>query len=187
MTIHQLSPILIRLALPQDRHKIIQLEKLAVRNLCQNSYDAVQINNLTKNIHQLHFNDEITFVAEQNDKIIGFASLLSYRHIVRTLYVEPKFISQKIGSQLLNAIEREAINKKINILKVTSSLAERSFYYSQGYREIAICNLGKMGILVPGVAMEKKLVSSCYNLLFKTLYQIVLVSIPNLLFLLLLM
>lgn len=186
MTIKQLSQISIRLARPQDRQKIIQLEKSAVRNLCQNSYDLTQIDVLTNNIHRLRFNDEIVFVAEQNNSIIGFASLLSYRHIVRTLYVEPKFIHQQISSQLLTAIEREAIKHRINILKVTSSLAERAFYNSQGYREIAICNLGKMDILVPGIAMEKKLVPSRYNL-WQTLSQMTLATIPNLLFLLLLM
>lgn len=187
MTITKLSQILIRLAQPQDRQKIIQLEKLAVRNLCQNSYDTAQIDILTEKIHRLHFNDEVIVVAEKNNTIIGFASLLSYRHIVRTLYVEPKFVRQQISSQLLSAIEREAMNKKINILKVTSSLAERAFYNSQGYREIAVCNLGKMDILVPGIAMEKKLVSSRYNLLVKALSQMTLASIPNLFFLLLLM
>lgn len=186
MTIKQLSPISIRLAQPQDRQKIIQLEKLAVKNLCQDNHDTAQINILTKNIHRLRFNDEVVFVAEQNNSIIGFASLLSYRHIVRTLYVEPKFIHQQISSQLLSAIEREAIKQRINILKVTSSLAERAFYNSQGYREIAICNLAKMDIFVPGIAMEKKLVPSRYNLLVKALSQITLASIPNLLFLLLL-
>ena len=185
MTIKQLSQISIRLAQSQDREKIIQLEKSAVRNLCQNSYDVAQIDVLTKNIHRLHFNDEIIFVAEQGNNIIGFASLLSYRHIVRTLHVEPKFIRQQISSQLLTAIEREAIKQRINILKVTSSLTQRAFYHSQGYQEIAVCNLGKMDILVPGIAMEKKLVPNRYNLLFKALSPIGLASIPNLLFLLL--
>ena len=187
MAFNQLSQILIRLAQPQDRQKIIQLEKSAVRNLCQNSYDLKQIDTLTKNIHRLRFNDEVIFVAEKNNSIIGFASLLSYRQIVRTLYVEPKFVHQQISSQLLTAIERKAIKQKINLLKVTSSLAERAFYNSQGYREIAECNLGKMDILVPGIAMEKRLVSRHYDLSVKTLYQIALASIPNLLFLLLFM
>lgn len=187
MQIAKLSQILIRLAQPQDRQKIIQLEKLAVRNLCQNSYDTAQIDTLTENIHRLHFNDEVIVVAEKNNIIIGFASLLSYRQIVRTLYVEPKFGHQQISTKLLNAIEQEAIKKRINILKVTSSLAERAFYNSQGYQEIAMCNLGKMDILAPGIAMEKKLVLSRYNLLFKALSQMTLASIPNLFFLLLFM
>lgn len=186
MTIKQLSQISIRLARPQDRQKIVELEKLAVRNLCQNSYDVTQIDIITKNIHRLRFNDEIVFVAEQNNSIIGFASLLSYRHIVRTLYVEPKFIDRQISSQLLSAIEGEAIKHRINILKVTSSLAQRAFYNSQGYQEIAVCNLGKMDILVPGIAMEKKLVPNRYNLFVKTLSQMTLATIPNLVFLLLL-
>ena len=186
MQVAKLSQILIRLARPQDRSEIIQLEKLAVRSLCQNSYDRAQIDILTENIARLHFNDEVIFVAEKNNTIIGFASLLSYRQIVRTLYVEPKFLDRGISTQLLNAIERTAIKKRINILKVTSSLTEKAFYHSQGYREIAVCNLGKMGLLVPGIAMEKKLVSCHSELLVKFLFQIALASVPNLFLLLLL-
>jgi putative acetyltransferase len=187
MQIVESSPIVIRLASFQDRKEIIQLEKLAIQNLCQDNYNLEQIEVLTSKIHQLHFNDEIIFVAEKEHRLIGFASLLSYRKIVRTLYVRANFIHQKIETELLNAIEKEAISQKIEILKVIASFTERDFYHGQGYQEIAFCSLSKMDILIPGIIMQKKLMPiRSDKLLFKGLFPIVLASIPNLFFLLLL-
>lgn len=186
MQIVKSSPIIIRLASLRDRKEIIQLEKLAIQNLCKDNYKIEQIEVLTNNIHRLHFDDEVTFVAEKEHIIVGFASLLSYRKIVRTLYVRPNFTHQAIDTQLLNAIEQEAKRKRIDILKVTSSLTERAFYNSRGYQEIAFCPLGKMDLLIPGIAMQKRLMPiRPYNLLFKELFHLGLATIPNLFFLLL--
>lgn len=186
MPILESSPIIIRLANVRDKQKIIQLEKLAIKNLCINNYNVEEIEILTNNLSRLNFNDEIIFVAEKEHNLIGFASLLSYRKIVRTLYVKPNFIESKIATKLLNAIEKEAVRKKIDILKVTSSLTERAFYNSQGYQEIAFCPLAKMDLLVPGVAMEKELTPiERDDLLFKVLSQITLTTLINLFFLLL--
>jgi putative acetyltransferase len=186
MQIVKSSSTVIRLASFQDKKAIIQLEKLAIQKLCQDNYNVEQIEVLTSRIHQLNFNDEIIFVAEREHNLIGFASLLSYRKIVRTLYVRSNFIEQEVESKLLNAIEQEAIRKKIEILRVTSSFTERAFYNAQGYQEIAFCSLGKMDLLIPGIAMQKKLMPIRQdNILLKVLSQIALATIPNLFFLLL--
>jgi putative acetyltransferase len=186
MQIVESSSIVIRLANFQDRQEIIQLEKLAIQNLCQGNYNLEQIEVLTSKVHQLHFNDEIIFVAEQEHNLIGFASLLSYRQIVRTLYVKANFVHQTIETELLNAIEKEAISQKIEILKVIASLTERDFYHERGYQKIAFCSLSKMDILIPGIIMQKRLMPiRFYKLLFKKLFQIALASVPNLFFLLL--
>lgn len=186
MPIVESSQILIRLACPQDRKEIIQLEKLAIKNLCQDIYNQKKIDNLTKQINHLRFNDEVVFVAEKDNTIIGFASLLSYRQTVRTLYVQHGLIRQEIGTKLLNAIEAEAIKRKIQILKVTSSLTERSFYNSQGYQEVAFCHLGKMDILMPCIAMQKRLRNSSQSYWrIHFLLRIIMAIIPNTLFILL--
>ena len=174
------SQILIRLALLKDKEKIIKLEKSAIKSLCKNSNDIKQIEFCCQNINIPNFKDEITFVAQKGDRIIGFASLLSHRKIVRTIYVEPTFANSGIKSKLLNALEKEAISRGINTLKVTSSLIERAFYNSQGYRDIAFCHLEKMDILIPGMAMQKKLTFS-FKLdgLFDFLLRLVATTVPS--------
>ena len=185
MSIVELSRVLIRLANSQDRQEIVRLEKLAVKNLCQNIYDERQIDTVTERIEHLRFNDEIVFVAEQNDNLVGFVSLLSYRKILRTLYVRQNLQDKGIGARLLKAIEQEAVKQKISTLKVTSSLAERSFYNAQGYQEIAFCQLGKMDLLIPCIAMQKKL-SNSFQLQgnWSFLCKMTTAILPNALFLL---
>lgn len=186
MPVIDTSKIVIRLAYPQDRQKIIQLETLAMYSLCRDVYDLELIDELTKKIPLLRFNDEIIIVAEQDCSIVGFASLLSDRKILRTLYVKPESTSQNLDSQLLCAIEQEAIKQNISTLRVTSSLPEKSFYNSQGYQEVGMCSLAKMDTLVPGVAMQKKLkVNFLRERILPYALSLITATIPNTLFLLL--
>lgn len=175
------SSILIRLARPEDKKKIIQLETSAIKHLCQEN-NSIKQAEFDRNINLPNFNDEIAFVAQKGDRIIGFASLLSHRKIVRTLYIEPKFVNCGIESKLLNALEKEAIKKGITTLKVTSSLKERAFYNSQGYQDIAFCHLEKMDILIPGMAMQKRLTFSFkldLDWLFDFLLRLIATTIPS--------
>ena len=182
------SNVVIRLAYPQDRQEIVQLETLAMHSLCQDNYDIERIDELAQKIPLLRFSDEIVVVAEQGRNIVGFASLLSDRKILRTLYVQPGDIPKNLDSQLLCAIEQEAIKQNINTLQVTSSLPEKAFYDSQGYQEVGLCNLAKMDTLVPGVAMQKKLKGSFFrHSNFNYGLSIITATIPNALFLLLLL
>ena len=182
MTTFKSSSVLIRLAIPEDRKEIIELEKLALKNYCYYQYNTQDLNGLTQNIHPISFDDEIIVVAEINNFIIGFASLLSYRKLLRTLYVKPNFLKQKIGSRLLRAIEKEAVKHQIKTLKATPFPTDKELYTSLGYEEIAFCHLDKMNVLVPCIAMEKQLMPIRYHHL---ILRNLLATLPNLLFLLL--
>ena len=157
------SSILIRLAHSKDRDKIIELEKSVIEHLYQKYNNSQQTVVFQQNFKVPNFNDEIALVAEKDNQIIGFASLLSNRKLVRHLYVRPQFSHHNVASQLLAALEQEAVKKRIDILKVTSSLAERAFYNAQGYQDIAFCHLEKRDILIPAMAMQKRL-SFSFNL-----------------------
>ena len=179
------SPIVIRSACSQDRQAIIELETLAMRTLCQDNYDLAQINHLAEKIPALRFNDEIIVVAEQDDCIVGFASLLRDRAFLRTLYVQPKFTFHELGLKLLLAIEREARKFRIDTLRLTSTLSEKAFYDAQGYQAVGCCNLSKMDILVPGVAMQKRLQPVSQKVVASYCKRAISATVPNALFLLL--
>ena len=93
--------ISVRLAQPTDRSKIAELEILAIKDLCQGNDNPPQIDFLRQKQLPRKFWDEVVFVAEIEDKIVGFASLLSYRKIVSLIYVYPDFSRQGIDNQLL--------------------------------------------------------------------------------------
>ncbi len=177
-------PIVIRLARSQDRQKIIQLETLAMQTLCRDRYNRTQINHLITKIPLLRFNDEIVVVAEQDERLIGFASLLRDRAFLRTLYVQPKFIACNLDLRLLWAIEQEARKLRIKTLRVTSTLPEKDFYNAQGYQDVGCCNLTKMDILVPGVAMQKTLNSAAQGKVVSFCRRTITATLPSALFLL---
>ncbi len=176
--------ILVRLAQPVDRIKIAELEILAIKDLSQGNDNSPQIDFLRQKKLPRKFWDEVVFVAEIEDKIVGFASLLSHRKIVVSMYVDPNFMRQGIDNHLLEALEQEAIKRNIDSLQVTSSITGEPFYTARGYKAIAPCNLWQMDLLVPCVAMKKNLVFAKKQLAFyELLAQFTLVSIINLFFL----
>ena len=176
--------ISVRLAQPADRSKIAELEILAIKDLCQGNDNPPQIDFLRQKQLPRKFWDEVVFVAEIEDKIVGFACLLSYRKIVSSMYVDPNFSRQGIDNQLLEALEKEAIKRNIDSLQVTSSVRGEPFYTARGYETTAQCNLWHMDLLVPCVAMKKNLVFAKKQLAFcELLSQITLVSMINLFFL----
>lgn len=178
------SSIVIRPAQYCDRQKIIQLETLAVQNLCRCSYSNAEVDRLVAKIPSLRFDDEVIVVAEKDRSLVGFASLLRHRAYLRTLYVRPHFARQKLHLQLLEAIEQEAIKLRIATLRVTSSLSEKAVYDAGGYQEVGCCNLAKMDVLVPGVAMQKNLGLGTYNRekLLSYCKRAIVAAIPNALF-----
>lgn len=186
MKLLDFSTTLIRLAKPEDLIIIPQLQTTAIKTLYQENYNSQQIQALTQNKNRRQFWDEIIFIAEKEGRVVGFASLLKCREIINGIYVDPNFIAQGIENQLLKALEKEAIKRKISILSVTSSLTDQAFYAARGYKTIANCNFWKMGVLVPCVAMKKQLNNqSRQEFLASLLPHLSLASISNVLFLLL--
>ncbi len=178
--------ILIRLAKPEDTKIITELQTTAIETLCKENYSLQQIQALTQNKNRRQFWDEIIFIAEQEGQVVGFASLLSCREIINGIYVAPNLTRQGIGTQLLNALEKEAIRRKISILNVNSSLTSQAFYAARSYKTIANCNFWKMGIPIPCIAMRKQLINRRGHWsLSESLPQIAFASITNILFLLL--
>ena len=176
----------IRIAKPEDTQTITELQITAIETLYKGNYSLQQIQALTQNKNRNQFWDEIVFIAEQEGKVLGFASLLRCRKVINGIYIHPNFTCQEIEAQLLKALEKEAIRSNISVLSVTSSLTDRPFYASQGYTTIAECNLWKTGVLVPCVAMRKQLVvSNPYFPLSGFLPQVTFATIVNVLFLLL--
>ncbi len=186
MKLLERNKTLIRVAKPEETKIITELQITAIETLYKDTYSLRQIQALTQNKNRTQFWDEIVFVAEKEGEVLGFASLLRYRKVINGIYIHPNFTCQEIETQLLTALEKEAIRSNISVLSVTSSLTDRAFYASQGYTTIAKCNFWKTGVLVPCVAMRKQLVASKKHFsLSGFLPQVTFATIANVLFLLL--
>lgn len=79
------------------------------------------------------YTSNITFVAELNEKVVGWCSLFPEKNLVDGLFVHPDYQSEGIGSKLLNSVEKEARERSLSNLWVSSDTHVVDYYLSKGY------------------------------------------------------
>ena len=72
------------------------------------------------------------FVAEEHGQLIGFAELEKTGHI-DCFYSAHDWQGKGVGSALLRAIEREAINQGISRLFAEASITAKGFFENKGF------------------------------------------------------
>jgi putative acetyltransferase len=150
----------IRLSKPEDSEKIIELQTSSLRKL-SSSYDSNQIESLVRSQASLRFSQhEIGFVAEHENEIVGFASwLVQPPCIISGVYVHPNLIRQGIGTRLLKAVEKIAIDRGNEAIHVLSSLATVNFYQANGYQLIRKSGFySEPQTWIPCVILKKQLI-----------------------------
>lgn len=149
----------IRLSKPEDSEKILELQASSLKIL-SSSYTPTQIKSLIRSQALVRFEGEIGVVAEYQNNIVGFAALLIQSSQIAGVYVHPDFIRQGIGTQLLETIEKIAIDKGSKATHVISSLDSVNFYQAAGYKIIRESGFySEEEIWVPCVNLEKQLIS----------------------------
>lgn len=76
------------------------------------------------------------FVAVENDKVIGTASLKE--NTVYTVFVNPDIHKKGIGTKLMEKVEDLARKKGYNEVKVPSGYTSFGFYKKRGYKRVKI-------------------------------------------------
>lgn len=161
-----LLDIIIRRAKSADRDRILQIQIDAIQTLLAQDYLPEQIEALLEGKRERYQNsisptfNESVFVAENEGEVLGFASLGFFR--IDALFVDPRYARQKIGTQLLTALENEARSRFWKVLSITSSLTAQPFYLDRGYRLIDNSSIFVVNkrVRVPCLEMEKWLLPS---------------------------
>ena len=78
-------------------------------------------------------NDEYRLVAEIEGQAVAIAVLGAKNHEVRACCVTPEACRRRVGSGLLQDIERAAIQRGLEFLAAESSLTAEPFYAANGY------------------------------------------------------
>ena len=97
--------------------------------------------------------NEITLVANENNFILGTASLDGER--IRNVFVRIDQHKKGIGSELVSAIEKIAGQKSIRRLYLYSNISVVMFYTKLGYQKIEDISEEIAGEPIPMVRMEK--------------------------------
>ena len=151
--------VVIRLARPQDSDKLVQLQLDSIKTLSVQDYSPSQLQALLESKSCPRPWDETILVAELDDRqIAGFASLLKGLNVIGAVFVHPNFIRRGIGTKLLKSVEKKAIQNKMKILWVCSSLNAHAFYLANGYKTIQKVNISHNFLVpIPCIQMKKSL------------------------------
>ena len=150
--------IQIRLSKSEDLEKILELQTNSIITL-SSGYNLEQIESLVRGqaAERLKCN-EIMLVADYADRLVGFISLLTHKPQIGGVFVDPDFTQRGIGSKMLEAIERIAVDRKHELVHVISAITAVGFYQARGYQVIRQSGFLSEGtIWIPCVILEKRL------------------------------
>ena len=130
--------VTIRRARIDDAAAICDVHRAAVRGICRESYSAQQIEIwselLTPDRYSEPLRNQVIFVAEEEQKIVGFSQMDPGEEVVLAVYVAPSAVRKGIGGALLSRLEAEAIDRGIRKLALDATLNAEPFYEQLGYR-----------------------------------------------------
>ncbi|OYQ63982.1 hypothetical protein B9G53_14095 [Pseudanabaena sp. SR411] len=129
--------MLIRLFQKQDSDQIAQLFHDTIREVNIRDYSPAQVQAWAPD--DLYFTNwtedctsNFTYIAEEEDEIIGFAQLETNGHI-DCFFCHKDYQRCGVGTRLYRAIEAKALELKIERLFVEVSITARAFFKSRGF------------------------------------------------------
>ena len=169
--------VVIRLAKPEDKYKIVKIQYSALRITAAKDYNHRQIQALLKSKSTFRQSPETIFVAEIDGHPVGFASLLHPPNTIGAVFVSPQFTRRNIGTLLIQTLEQEAIKNKISVLWVCSSLTGYSFYKANGYQTISKTVFPLYSTYIPCIQMKKRLLPATTDEAIKEICQLIIAII----------
>lgn len=153
--------IQIRLARPEDLDRVIELQTQALEILSSANYNAQQIQALVTGQAAWRGRDEVIFLAEFAGELVGFSGLSTQRPQITAVYTHPQFARQGIGTQILQALEAAATEKRYPSIWVISSLTAVAFYQARGYKLLRKTGFrAEGGEWIDCVVLDKQLFST---------------------------
>ena len=153
-----------------DVNQIIPLFYETVHSVNAVDYSIEQLNAWAP-IDELEFklenwreslSNNFAYVAEINDKIIGFCDMDCNGHLNR-LYIHKDFQKQGIATALLHMIESKAKEMGLYKINTEASITAKPFFEHHGYQVINSQIVERRNVLLINYKMIKKLVSEYPN------------------------
>ncbi|MFS0788270.1 GNAT family N-acetyltransferase [Shouchella sp. 1P09AA] len=149
-----------------DIHQVVSLFYETVHSVNAQDYSLEQLNawapkdeiDDTLTNWKDSLNPNIAYVAEINDKIVGFSDMSHNGHLDR-LYTHKDFQGQGIATALVNMLESEARKRGISEINTEASITAKPFFERRGYKIIESQIVGRRSITLINYKMIKKLVS----------------------------
>ncbi|MEI4802649.1 GNAT family N-acetyltransferase [Bacillus sp. NPDC077411] len=78
---------------------------------------------------------EFIILAEENNRILGFASLYLPENFIHNLFVHPNFFGKGVGGALIHA-SIEKMNKPLRLKCVSKNEKAMKFYENKGWKKV---------------------------------------------------
>lgn len=161
--------MIIRLFESEDTEQIARLFHDTVRRINIRDYSEQQV--VAWSPDDIYFRNwraicstRFTYVAEADEKIIGFGGLEANGHI-DCFYVHYLYQGQGVGSKIYHAIELKARKLNLNHLFTEASITAKTFFIARGFTVIKQQEVVCRGEKFVNYLMQKAIVS-------RTLYKI---------------
>ncbi len=140
-----------------DAASVASLFRESVWQLCRDSYTPLQLSawapdDIDPEVWAERFSDQYSIVAEEGEKLIGFASADLREGYVDMLYVSPSAAGHGVGKQLLLALEAMMETENVS---VHASDTAKGFFLHMGYRAVRENTVARRGIELRNWLMEK--------------------------------
>ncbi|KAA0955421.1 GNAT family N-acetyltransferase [Sporosarcina sp. ANT_H38] len=99
-------------------------------------------------------NENVTYVAKINNKIVGFGDLTN-DGVLDRLYVHKNYQRKGIASALLQKLELEALKLHKQGILTYASVTAKPFFESHGYTLISTNHVERKGITLTNFVMKK--------------------------------
>src|SRR2546423_15674139 len=129
--------MIVRRATLDDADAICEVHIRSIRELCAKDYTAQQIDSWTRYKSPDNYRrgmmerGEVLFVAEIEEKIVGFSSL--EKDEITSVYIAPEAAGRGAGRALVHAAEAHARDQGVRAIRLRSTITSIEFYQHMGY------------------------------------------------------
>ncbi|MFD2555124.1 GNAT family N-acetyltransferase [Sphingobacterium tabacisoli] len=139
-----------------DIKEIAELFYETVHTINKKDYSEEQLSvwatgNIDMEKWDISFQSNQTFVALENDVIVGFGDIEATGYLDR-LYVHKDFQGKGIATAICNVLEKEV---NMDCIQAHASITAKPFFIKRGYKVIKEQEVERQGILLTNYLMEK--------------------------------
>ncbi|MEH2287919.1 GNAT family N-acetyltransferase [Nostoc sp.] len=130
------------------------IHEVNIHDYTQEQVAAWALANMDIEVWIKSLGSKFTYVAEEQDKIIGFGELEANGHINR-FYCHKDFQRKGVGKKILEQIELKANSLGVDKLFTEASITAKPFFESQGFIVIKKQEVERIGQKLINFVMEK--------------------------------
>ncbi|MBE9049781.1 GNAT family N-acetyltransferase [Nostocales cyanobacterium LEGE 11386] len=132
------------------------IHEVNIRDYTKAQIDAWTSINMDVEVWMNSLKSKLTYVAQEDDNILGFGELEANGHIDR-FYCHKDFQGQGVGTKILEQIELTARDLKIQKLFVEASITAKPFFERKNFIVVKKQEVERKGQKLTNFVMEKML------------------------------